>query len=84
MGFDFDHFRGARGAKFRKLFGKKSKVSYKLKLIVSKLFLKVISTLYNCSKRIKTVGNLNRGSQRGSKWIKKGEISMKSREINEI
>ena len=29
---------GARGAKIRKLFGRKSKLSYKLKLIVSKLF----------------------------------------------
>ena len=48
------------------------------------LLLKVISTLYNCSKRIKTVGNLIRGSLRGSKRIKKGEISMKSKEINEI
>ena len=37
-GFDFDHFRGARGAKIRKLFGKKSELSYKLNLIVSKLF----------------------------------------------
>ena len=75
---------GAQGVKIKKLFEKKSKLSYKLKLIVSKLFLKVISTLYNCSKRIKTVDNLIRGSIRGSKRIKKGEISMKSEEINEI
>ena len=47
MGVDFDQFRGARGAKIKKLFEKKSKLSYKLKLIVSKLFLKVVSTLYN-------------------------------------
>ena len=38
MGFDFGHFRGTRGAKFKKLFETKSKLSYKLKLIVSKLF----------------------------------------------
>ena len=31
-----------------------------------------------------TVGNLMRGSLRGTKRIKKGEISMKSKEINEI
>ena len=37
---------GGGGAKIRKLFGKKSKLSYKLKLIVSKLVLKDISTLY--------------------------------------
>ena len=38
MGFDFDHFRGARGAKLKRLFEIKSKLSYKLKLIVAKLF----------------------------------------------
>ena len=50
MGFDIGFFRGPDGgliliilgaqggAKIRKLFGKKSKLSYKLKLIVSKLF----------------------------------------------
>ena len=76
---------GAQGGqKLRNYLKKKSKLSYKLKLFVSKLFLKVISTLYNCSKRIKTVGNLIRGYIRGSKRIKKGEISMKSEEINEI
>ena len=84
MGVDFDHFRGARGQKLRNYLKKKSKLSYKSKLIVSKLFLKVISTLYNCSKRKKTVCNLIRGYIRGSKRIKKGEISKKSEEINEI
>ena len=45
MGVDFGHFRGTRGggAKFKQLFETKSKLSYKLKLIVSKLFGKVIS-----------------------------------------
>ena len=40
MGLDKVHFRGARGggAKIKKSFEKKSKLSYKLKLIVSKLF----------------------------------------------
>ena len=52
--------------------------------MVSKLFLKVISILYNCRKRIKTVGNLIRGYIRGSKRIKKGKISMEFEEINEI
>ena len=37
MGVDFSHFRGARGTKNKKLVKKKSKLSYKLKLIVSKL-----------------------------------------------
>ena len=37
MGVDFGHFRGARGTKIKKLV-EKSKLSYKLKLIVSKLF----------------------------------------------
>ena len=69
---------GAQGGEIKKLFKKKSKLSYKLTFILSKLFLKVISTLYNCSKKIKTVGNLIRGYIRGSKRIKKGEISMKS------
>ena len=35
---DFGHFRGASGLKIKNLFGKMSKLSYKLKLIVSKLF----------------------------------------------
>ena len=61
-----------------------SKLSYKLKLIVASLFLKVISTLYSCIKRIKTVGNLIQGSLKGSKWIKTGDISMKSTEISEF
>ena len=39
MGVDFGYFRGARGTKIKKLFKKKSKLPYKLKLIVSKLFL---------------------------------------------
>ena len=38
MGVDFGHFRGARGTKIKKLVEQKSKLSYKLKLIVSKLF----------------------------------------------
>ena len=39
MGVDFGHFRGTRGGtKFKKLFETKSKLSYKLELIVSKLF----------------------------------------------
>ena len=63
---------------------KKSKLSYKLELIVTSLFLKVISALYSCIKRIETVGNLIRGSLKGSKRIKKGEISMKSTEISEF
>ena len=73
-GFDFDPFSGARGAKIKKLFEKKSKLSYKLKQIVSKLFREVISTLYNCSKRINTVWNLIRGFLRGSKRIKMDEF----------
>ena len=36
--FDFGHFRGAKGAKIKKLFEIKSKLSYELKLIVAKLF----------------------------------------------
>ena len=68
----------------KKLIEKKSKVSYKSKLIVANLILKVISALYSCIKRIKTVGNLIRGSLKGSKRIKKGEISMKSTEISEF
>ena len=42
----------------KELIEKKSKLSYKLKLIVASLFFKVISTLYSCIKRIKTVGYL--------------------------
>ena len=38
MGVDFGHFRDTRGPKLRNYL-KKSKLSYKLKLIVSKLFL---------------------------------------------
>ena len=38
MGFYFGHFRGTKGAKFKKLFETKSKLSYKLTFIVSKLF----------------------------------------------
>ena len=38
MGVVFCHFRGARGTKIKKLVEKKSKLSYKLKLIVSKMF----------------------------------------------
>ena len=38
MGFDFGHFRGPRGPKLRNNLKKKSKLSCKLKLIVSKLF----------------------------------------------
>ena len=71
MGFDFDHFRGASGAKIKELIEKKSKLSYKLKLIVTNLILKVISALYICIKRIKTVGNLISGSLKGSKRIKR-------------
>ena len=74
MGVDFGHFRGASGEKIKNLFEKMTKLSYKLKLIVRKLFFKVISTLYNCSKRIKTVVNLIRGFLRGSKWIKRAKF----------
>ena len=38
MGVWFSHFRGATGAKIKKLFEKKSKLSYIIELIVSKLF----------------------------------------------
>ena len=38
MEVDFGHLRGARGTKIKKLVEKKPKLSYKLKLIVSKLF----------------------------------------------
>ena len=38
MGVDFGHFRGASGVKIKNLFEKMTKLSYKLKLIVSKLF----------------------------------------------
>ena len=38
MGFDFGHFRGASGVKIKNLFEKMTKLSCKLKLIVSKLF----------------------------------------------
>ena len=38
MGVDFGHFRGASGVKIKNLFEKVAKLSYKLKLIVSKLF----------------------------------------------
>ena len=38
MGVDFRHFWGASGAKIKNLFEKMSKLSYKLELIVSKLF----------------------------------------------
>ena len=66
MGVVFGHFRGANGVKLRNYL---EKLSYKLKLIVSKL--------------IKPVVNLIRGFLRGSKRIKKDKISMKSKEINE-
>ena len=49
MGVWFSHFRGATGAKIKKLFEKKSKLSYIIELIVSKLFWKAMSTLYNCN-----------------------------------
>ena len=55
MGVDFGHFRGTSWVEIKNLFEKMTKLSYKLKLIVSKLFRKVISTLYNCNKRIKQV-----------------------------
>ena len=38
MGVRFSHFRGATGAKIKIFFEKKSKLSYIIKLIVSKLF----------------------------------------------
>ena len=38
MGVRFSHFRGATGAKIKKLFEKKLKLSYIIELIVSKLF----------------------------------------------
>ena len=39
IGVDLSHFRGACGVKIKNLFEKKmAKLSYKLKLIVSKLF----------------------------------------------
>ena len=44
----------------------------------------MISILYNCRKRIKLVGILVRGSIKGSKWIKKGKISLKTKETNVI
>ena len=47
MGMILINLGAQGGAKIKKLFQKKSKLSYKLKLIVSKLFLKVESTLYN-------------------------------------
>ena len=75
MGSYFDHFRSANGQKLRNYL-KNSKLSYKLILWVSNFSLKLISTLYNCSKRIKTVGKFIRGYIRGSKRTKKGEISM--------
>ena len=37
MGVNYGHFRGTKGTKIKKLVEKKSKLSYKLKLIVSKL-----------------------------------------------
>ena len=82
--FDFDHFRGTRGQKIRNYLEKKIKILIQIKINCIKVVFKSHSTLYNCSKRIKTVGNLIRGYIRGSKRIKKGEISMKSEEINEI
>ena len=84
MGVCFRSFEGCWGAKIKKLIEKKSKLSYKLKLIVANLFLKVIFTLYSCIKRIKTVGNLIQGSLKDSKRIKTGEFSMKSTEISEF
>ena len=83
MGFDFVHFRGARGQKLRNYL-KKTKLSNKLKLIVSKLFLKIIYTLNLCIKTIKTFDNPTRGSLKSSKQIKKGEISLKFMEISEF
>ena len=38
MRVDFGHFRGARGTNIKKLVEKKSELTYKLELIVSKLF----------------------------------------------
>ena len=63
---------------------KNVKALLQIKINCIKVVLKShIYIIYNCSKRIKTVINLNRGFLRGSKRIKKGKISMKSKEINE-
>ena len=76
---------GAQGGqKLGNYLEKKVRTLLQIKFNCISCFEKIIYTLYNCSKRIKTVGNRIRGSLRDSKRIKKGEISMKSKKVNEF
>ena len=83
MGFDFGHFRGARGAKIKKLI-EKVKALLQIKINCRKPDFKSHICIIQLYQKNKTVGNLIRGSLKGSKRIKKGEISMKTTEIREF